>query len=230
MSLLSSASPFINDIVPKKRVSTMKQSLNKFVNDENRIEEPMVNLEPSTIELTQNENDNRKGIIDNLLNNMSNVSPDNDGNRLGNFNPPSYPVVNQYKQQTNFNYNKNNEMSPDELKPVNPLQQKPTVITNKGGNYSANEQSNAVYSNYSNSYENKNVVKNEYTPYYTKNTLNTSFDDKMIEKLNYMIHLLEEQKNEKTNFVNEEFFLYTFLGIFMIFIVDSFSKASKYTR
>jgi hypothetical protein len=224
MSLLATASPFNNDNAPRKRVSTMKQSLNKF---ERQIEEPMQNLEPSTIDDSQNINDSRKGVIDNLLNNMSNVSPDNDGNKLGNFNPPSYPEVNQLKPPPLFKYNKN-EMSPEELKPKNQLQIPATIIPNKVGNYSATENSSAVYSDYNNSYG--NISKTDYTPYYAKMGINGSLDDKMIEKLNYMIHLLEEQKNEKTNFVNEEFFLYTFLGIFMIFIVDSFSKAHKYTR
>lgn len=52
----------------------------------------------------------------------------------------------------------------------------------------------------------------------------------LIEKLNYMINLLEEKKDEKTNNVAEEVVLYSFLGIFMIFIVDSFSRSGKYVR
>ena len=64
------------------------------------------------------------------------------------------------------------------------------------------------------------------------NTSNTGGgnDDKIMEKINYMIHMLEEQQNEKTNSVTEEFILYTFLGVFMIFIVDSFARAGKYVR
>ena len=42
--------------------------------------------------------------------------------------------------------------------------------------------------------------------------------------------MLEEQKDEKTNNVIEEVILYTFLGIFIIFIIDSFARASKYVR
>ena len=52
----------------------------------------------------------------------------------------------------------------------------------------------------------------------------------LIEKLNYMINLLEEKKDERTNNVTEEVILYSFLGIFMIFIVDSFSRVGKYVR
>jgi len=55
-------------------------------------------------------------------------------------------------------------------------------------------------------------------------------DSILIEKLNYMIHLLEEQQDEKTNNITEEVILYSFLGIFIIFIVDSFTKVGKYTR
>ena len=52
----------------------------------------------------------------------------------------------------------------------------------------------------------------------------------LLERLNYMIHLLEEQQNEKTNNLTEELILYIFLGIFVIFVVDSFTKIGKYTR
>jgi len=52
----------------------------------------------------------------------------------------------------------------------------------------------------------------------------------VIAKLNYMIHLLEEQKDERTNNVTEEVVLYSFLGIFVIFIVDSFVRVGKYVR
>ena len=54
--------------------------------------------------------------------------------------------------------------------------------------------------------------------------------DELLEKLNYMIHLLEEQQDDKTGHVLEEIVLYSFLGIFIIFIVDSFARAGKYIR
>ena len=44
-----------------------------------------------------------------------------------------------------------------------------------------------------------------------------------MKKLNYMIHLLEETKEEKTSNVTEELVLYMFLGVFVIFVVDSFA-------
>ena len=72
-----------------------------------------------------------------------------------------------------------------------------------------------------------------YIPHYTK--LNNSKDlngseDSLMKKLNYMIHLLEEQQDQKTENVTEELVLYSFLGIFVIFVVDGFARAGKYTR
>lgn len=55
-------------------------------------------------------------------------------------------------------------------------------------------------------------------------------EDVVMQKLNYMINLLEEQQDTKTNSVTEEVVLYSFLGIFIIFVVDSFARAGKYVR
>ena len=71
----------------------------------------------------------------------------------------------------------------------------------------------------------------EHVPYYNQiNTATTQNRDELLEKLNYMIHLLEEQQDEKTGHVTEEVILYSFLGIFIIFIIDSFARAGKYVR
>jgi hypothetical protein len=87
--------------------------------------------------------------------------------------------------------------------------------------------------NYSNNSHNSN---NSNKQYYSSNNNNnnTSYsgdsNQALIEKLNYMINLLEEQQDQKTGSVTEEVVLYSFLGVFIIFIVDSFSKVGKYTR
>ena len=54
--------------------------------------------------------------------------------------------------------------------------------------------------------------------------------DDLMTKLNHLIVLLEEQREEKTNHVIEELILYCFLGVFMIYLVDSFVKVGRYTR
>jgi hypothetical protein len=52
----------------------------------------------------------------------------------------------------------------------------------------------------------------------------------LLRKLNYMIYLLEEQQDQRTNNVTEEVVLYSFLGVFIIFLVDTFFKGGKYVR
>ena len=54
--------------------------------------------------------------------------------------------------------------------------------------------------------------------------------DELLEKMNHIIHMLEEQQDEKTGNVTEELILYCFLGVFVIFVVDSFARAGKYVR
>lgn len=74
------------------------------------------------------------------------------------------------------------------------------------------------------------------TPYFAARdsppmiTSHSNPSNQLMEKLNYMIHLLEEQQKEPTQNIMEEFALYGLLGIFMIYIVDSFARVGKYTR
>ena len=119
----------------------------------------------------------------------------------------------------------------DELLPKN-LESQPYL-------YSASNVSEPQYSNYGNTYESPKLFQGGSQSYYSKpidrngnsngQMIGTS-DNKLMEKINYMIHLLEEQQSEKTANVTEEFILYVFLGVFVIFTVDSFSRSGKYTR
>lgn len=74
----------------------------------------------------------------------------------------------------------------------------------------------------------------QYIPYFNQMsddmTPNGVNKDELLNKLNQIIYLLEEQQDEKTGHVTEELILYSFLGIFIIFIVDSFARVGKYVR
>ena len=50
------------------------------------------------------------------------------------------------------------------------------------------------------------------------------------DKLDYLIHLLEAQNDIKNGSVTEDLILYSFLGIFIIFVLDNFNRAGKYCR
>ena len=54
--------------------------------------------------------------------------------------------------------------------------------------------------------------------------------DELLLKLDKILTLLEEQRDEKTGHVTEEVILFSFIGIFIIFVVDSFARAGKYVR
>lgn len=74
----------------------------------------------------------------------------------------------------------------------------------------------------------------QYVPYFNQGsddlTPNGVNKDELLTKLNQIIYLLEEQQDEKTGHVTEELILYSFLGVFIIFIVDSFARVGKYVR
>jgi hypothetical protein len=68
-------------------------------------------------------------------------------------------------------------------------------------------------------------------PYYASSLgISNNTDNKIIDRLGYIVHLLEEQQNEKTSNILEEYVLYILLGTFVIFVVDSFSRGGKYIR
>ena len=89
------------------------------------------------------------------------------------------------------------------------------------------------------SQENFSQLPSEYAKQYYEQYVNNNKDNNstildnkeyLLEKMNHIIYLLEEQQNEKTGRVTEEVVLYSFLGIFIIFIVDSFARVGKYVR
>jgi len=191
MSLLTSASPWDTSDLTSDMASKRRKKC------------------PTFQETVDKQEESKKRIND-LLNNMKNVSPDNDGSSLGTFqaavaSPVEVPIkISQppQKQQPQQSY----------------------LPTTKEGF--------ALASSYVDSY-NGNVLSEAMKPYMMKgenNDLNSYTHDKLVEKLNYLIHLIEEQKHEPTQHVTEEFLLYTFLGVFIIYIVDAFSRAGRYIR
>jgi hypothetical protein len=54
--------------------------------------------------------------------------------------------------------------------------------------------------------------------------------NEMLTKLNSIIEMFEDQKEIKTGQKNEEIILYCFLGVFVIYIMDSFVSIGKYSR
>ena len=158
----------------------------------------------------ENENDNYKG-----------------GNGIDSSSIESNMSSNYLGVSSNQNSNQNND---------NTTYIKDIPTTN--GNPISNNMYSSLPSNYANQYYNQFVSaanKGYGSGLGSDNTYDSSMSmsmpkNELIEKLNYIIDLLEEQQDYKTNSILEDLILYAFLGIFIIFIVDSFSKSNKYVR
>jgi len=160
---------------------------------------------------------NSSSKVTNALNTLHAFNEEDDN--LSNFNPPPPPTIqkkpenetksfNPYKNEVQENFNEKMELN------------------NLESNFLTQEKANDYYKNlFSNT--NNNIPKYNYQQL---DQLETTNYNVLLNKLNYMIHLLEENKDEKTNNVIEEVVLYSFLGIFIIFLVDSFTKVGKYVR
>jgi hypothetical protein len=167
----------------------------------------------------------------------NNLDNSEEEDTLGDFNPPQKPVssgVERTKREAHMSPNDppvnlssdlNNTNSSDKLNfdQITPEQTENTYEQQYPSQYS--NQYGQLASNLSNA----TGVPNQYI-YDKLQSGSVHESDPLLKKINYMIHLLEEQCDEKSNNVTEELILYCFLGVFMIFIVDSFARAGKYTR
>jgi len=226
MSLVATSSPWTNDdITSKKRIPSIRKTiklkpqseLNSYNNS---------NGSNNSIDNLKQEYDQRTDRVNNLLNQITASDTQDDNNKLGEFKPISPPEI-----SVKGDYNDNTDMK--QYIPPLPKFSGGGASSNILGdvkNYGANDTHSKNLSNYSQSYRPPSSSGTT-APYYANMGISgAKGDDKLMEKINYMIHILEEQQTEKTDNITEEFLLYTFLGIFVIFVVDSFARAGKYTR
>jgi len=247
MSLLSTASTWSNDDKPnKKRTPMMRQTLQKKDNPSTISSYNQVPGEYQEYKVVDEGNNNgennaqdihnfvkdreqREERVNQILNQMTSASAqgENDGGYLADFYPPgqsvSYDKKPVEKRQADDQIaSLHNEMLPSS--------QQVSYKTSYDPYYVNQMHSQGSGSNYNSVYDPNIKLK----PYYSKmgltNNGSVGQNDKLLERINYMIHLLENQEYEKTANITEEFILYGFLGIFVIFVLDSFSRTAKYTR
>jgi hypothetical protein len=246
MSLISTASPWISDDSQKKRTPTMRKTIKKppqpSSSSINSLEEPEeYTSQEGNWKSTQNFQDtntahngqltgtidmtNRQERVNNLVNHINALSIDNDGNNLADFKPLSHPVVSSKKPE-----------SGKEMEMIQPPVYFPAVENSRmnvstGGQptFSANNMNNDKNSDYRSVYQPPSKIP-VYGGYGNMVSNLPKNDDRMMDRINYMIHLLEEQVNEKTNNVLEEFVMFSLVGVFLIYVLDSFSRSGRYTR
>ena len=183
------------------------------------------------------------GKVNSVLEAMhKNQKPDDDSkSNLGNFNPPPPPLSSGVtktiatEQMMNMT-NQNDIMFRTLGRSPQPNNQSTDDLdlndyTNYGDAKTVEEYYKKMLPGYNpNNNPNNNPSNKLYHKVNYNMTNETPSQDILLQKLNYMISLLEDQQDEKTNNVTEEVVLYSFLGIFIIFIVDSFAKVGKYVR
>ena len=249
-----------NETASKKRTPTMRKTVKKMSdlntidppsNDlllENRA---YLDEIPSGITKLQNDTNERDQRINQLLETMTSINTDNDGSSLANFTPPPKPEISMKKSSSAevANYGANvgvGAMSDSpidfqendyQLPPSQSILQRQRNMAGVSGSGSYTsvdfDRQSTEYSNYNHIYDPTRVI---HKPYYMNsrvsadNHKNMDIHGQLMQKVNYMIHMLEQQEVEKTSNITEEFILYTFLGVFIIYIVDSFSRSGKYIR
>jgi len=243
MSLVTSASVWINEENgPKKRTPTMRRTVRKSLTDEpsSTLNTPIViekgQERPSSFGEDSEKNDRRADRVDQLINNITEVSGYNDESQLVDFTPLSPPDIQNRLDSEDNTYGRTGE---DEIPALpNQLQHLPKRMHPGESDYaptlpdlgvSNNPSRTKPFSNYHRIYEQPRMQ-----PAYYGNVDagagTTPIDNRLLEKINYMIHMLEQEQSEKTSNITEEFILYTFLGVFIIFVIDSFARSGKYTR
>ena len=170
---------------------------------------------PPTIEETESTSEKNNGRVNALI---EKLSTDNVGNGLANFEPIHKPIINVKRNTEAGEAGEDDEESDSES-------ESETRNTKKHAMFSANDSNLATLSNYNQTYMAPRLFQSN-----TQQGMMGGGDDRLMEKINYMIHMLEEQQMEKTSNITEEFILYTFMGIFVIFTVESFTRAAKYIR
>ena len=190
--------------------------------------------------------------VNNVLQQIHDNLSNDDESGLGEFNPPPKPESigaqrkkieqgSNIEQMGNMSSNSDNNIRVLGKSPESTYQERTNdnlELNNFDSNYGNDNNAEEYYRKMLPGYNNPN--NRQY--YNSKSQTNTpppsasgsmgdNFNnDLLLQKINYMINLLEEQQDEKTNNVTEEVVLYSFLGIFIIFVVDSFARVGKYVR
>jgi hypothetical protein len=158
---------------------------------------------------TYKNKNSQKKIDKNMLQELyKSDNTDSDLDNMGDFIPVQKPIHNINVQQTNTH------------KP--PMQYNDNPIDETTYNTLQDTQPNDMYQQYIDNY-------NQYTqPISTRTNLDSNSE--LLKKLDNILYLLEEQKEEQNHLITEELILYVFLGVFIIYVLDSFVRAGKYVR
>ena len=218
---LLNAAPFNSDEEENKNIreennKRLSSSLNRTIKNRNNIDS------------NDNKNRERNKRIQKLLNdnNMNNTLTNNESDDLEDFNPPSHPAIQEPKKIVKENFTFDN-MESELLH--NSDQEEESQKQHQNDNPVNKENFQQLpANNLQQYYEKYNAYLNSENNY-NKQYISAS-NEELLKKIDHILFLLEEQRETRTKYVTEELILYVFLGIFVIYLVDSFVKVGKYIR
>lgn len=179
---------------------------------------------------------NKVSNLNDIMSKIHNTNEDDDNEDENNYSKQKSTIINddEFEKHINLNSYKDDKNPKSILKSNNQPQPNPysdksyDELANYNNSYSKNFYANNTMNSNLNSNLNYNISPNMQQD--TNPDISKFNNHDLLNKLNYIVYLLEEQYSEKTKYITEELILYLFLGIFIIFVLDSFAKASKYVR
>lgn len=222
-SLLYHAAPFSENFSSKeKKQPQMKQTFEN-IRREYKDTEPMTSMDSDRVN-----NMDRTQKMNSIIEKMNTrFKPEQAGSNLQDFNPTvdgshRIPKLSNLQSEQHSEYPRlptanGNMISQEQFLDATLLNKQ-----NKGGSSFTESYTSTPYY--------KGLGQKHYSHIQTPSIERFESSSQLMEKLNYMIHLLEEQQKEPTQNIMEEFVLYGLLGVFMIYLADSFSRAGKYIR
>ena len=181
------------------------------------------------------------GKVNSILDKIHNTTDDTDSDDNYDFNPPPKPVSMNAQKTIPVTINDTENFDGMNISFAKTLGKAPIPTYEGGDNLDLNDYNNYGDQKTAEEYykkilpghskqNNHTQETRNYYKYKDNNVNEYPTQDGLMSKLNYIISLLEENQDEKTNNVTEEVILYSFLGIFIIFIADTFVRVGKYTR
>jgi len=204
MSLLNTASPWSSSDTKKRIPSIGKRRTQRAREKKDDDDDSDADISES-MQSTISQNAERGKTVYDMLNKITSSDA---GDDLADFKPVAPPSLAQMKEGFDSSSESSTELN--------------TAVPNSVPYDTGFEH----LSSYAKSYEAGGILGKPY--YANKGSANSG--DPVMQKLNHITHILEELQMEKTSNITEELILYTFLGVFVIFVVDSFARVGKYHR
>jgi hypothetical protein len=212
MNLALAAAPYNNDNNDNNDNNENIGSSDNYIHKKKRtknIRKQKTNYNEKLEQKNPIKNEKVQNAMFQIYNNMESE----DGENLGDYNPlPSHPE--------SAGVNKTIDRDQDAEK------ENYTNLNDEEDNDDSINSHNEINNMYAESYYNQFMPEQPPT-YQAPKRLDS---DDINTKLGYLIELLEQEKKEKTDHMTEEIILYGFLGVFVIYVVDSFVRIGKYTR